>query len=36
MKKALAILLTLLMLPLTGCSGGRDHLSASDPVTLSL
>lgn len=36
MEKGLAILLTLLLMLLTGCSGGKDQLSASDPVTLTM
>lgn len=38
MKRYLALLMLLLLLPtlLTGCSGGKDQLSASDPVTLTM
>lgn len=38
MKRSLALLSVLLMLMtlLTGCSGGKDQLSASDPVTLTM
>lgn len=38
MKRSLALLcvLLLLMTLLTGCSGGKDQLSASDPVTLTM
>lgn len=37
MKRSLALLCVLLMMTLlTGCSGGKDQLSASDPVTLTM
>lgn len=38
MKRSLALLcvLLLMMTLLTGCSGGKDQLSASDPVTLTM
>ncbi len=38
MKRSLALLSMLLMMLtlLTGCSGGKDQLSASDPVTLTM
>lgn len=38
MKRSLALLcmLMLLLSLLTGCSGGKDQLSASDPVTLTM
>lgn len=37
MKRSLALLCVLLMMPLLiGCSGGKDQLSASNPVTLTM